>query len=839
MSKKVLIIGGVAGGASAAARLRRLDENIEIILFERDGYISYANCGLPYYIGETIKERENLLVQTPETMKARFGIDIRIHSEVISVDTKKKSVTVKSRDKGEYEESFDSLILSPGAKAFRPGIEGINSSRIHTLRNVPDTDKIKAYVDEMKPKRAIVIGGGFVGVEMAENLTERGITTTLVEAAPHILAPFDGDMAVTAERELEENGIHLQLNDGIVAFTDTPQEIKVQLKSGRSLEAELVILAMGVRPDTDFLRDSGIELGERGHIKVNGHMETNVKDIYAVGDAIEGVDFVTGEAAAVALAGPANKQGRIAADNIAGIPSHFDGFLGTSIIKIFGMTAARTGVNERGLKAAGLEYKMVHLHPMSHASYYPGAFNISLKILFDLEGKILGAQAIGYEGVDKRMDVIAAVMGMKGSISDLTKLELSYAPPYSSAKDPVNMAGYAAENVLKGYSHLTSWEEVLGSEEEHLLVDVRNEEEYELGHVEGAINLPLNNLRSRLKELDKEQKIVVYCQVGLRGYIADRILTQHGYQVQNITGGYVSAKDYLYNANDSREPDRTEVKAADLEESNADNGKDNGINVIAVTADVDAKVCEEDIIIHETLDATGLCCPGPLLRVKQAVDKLREGETIKAVASDPGFYEDIRAWCKNTGNQLLMRKKEQGKVLAVIRKGEVTKTERQPQIGTEKNNKTMVVFSGDLDKAIASFIIANGAASMGRKVTMFFTFWGLNILRKPKKIKVKKGFMDTMFGGMMPRGSRKLKLSNMNMMGMGAQMIRKVMKDKNVDSLESLIETAIAGGVEIVACQMSMDVMGLKQEELIDGIKIGGVGYYLGEAEESNVNLFI
>ncbi len=442
---------------------------------------------------------------------------------------------------------------------------------------------------------------------------------------------------------------------------------------------------------------------------------------------------------------------------------------------------------------------------------------------------------------------------MKGSISDLTKLELSYAPPYSSAKDPVNMAGYAAENVLKGYSHLTTWEEVLGSEEEYLLIDVRNEEEYELGYVEGAVNLPLNNLRSRLDELDKEQKIVVYCQVGLRGYIADRILTQHGYQVQNITGGYVSAKDYLYNSNEDREPERTEVKAADLEDHKADDSIGNIIKhskgiidsksyvnrTTADTAEVEAQVNEEDIIVNQTLDATGLCCPGPLLRVKQAVDKLRDGEVIKATASDPGFYEDIKAWCKNTGNQLLIRKKEQGKVVAVIRKGEPIKAERQNPISTEKNNKTMVVFSGDLDKAIASFIIANGAASMGRKVTMFFTFWGLNILRKPKKIKVKKGFMDTMFGRMMPRGSRKLKLSNMNMMGMGAQMIRKVMKDKNVDSLESLIETAIAGGVEIVACQMSMDVMGLKQEELIDGIKIGGVGYYLGEAEESNVNLFI
>ncbi|BCJ98495.1 CoA-disulfide reductase [Anaerocolumna chitinilytica] len=839
MAKKVLIVGGVAGGASAAARLRRLDENIEIIMFERDGYISYANCGLPYYIGDAIKEREKLLVQTPQAMKDRFQIDVRIHSEVIAVDTAKRCVTVQSKERGIYEESFDDLILSPGAKALRPGIPGIDSSHIYTLRNVPDTDKIKRVVEEKKPSSAIVIGGGFVGVEMAENLKEKGTRTAIVEAAPHILAPFDEDMVISAERELVQNGIRLFLNDGITGFSDTEHCVKVQLKSGRVLEAELVILAMGVRPDTEFLRNSGIELGERGHIKVNERLQTNIEGIYAVGDAIEGVDYVTGSKTAVALAGPANKQGRIAADNIAGIPSVFEGFLGTSIIKVFDLTVARTGANERTLKAAGINYKSVHLYPMSHASYYPGAFNISLKLLFDMEGKILGAQATGYEGVDKRIDVISTVMTLKGTTEDLTKLDLSYAPPFSSAKDPVNMAGYAAENVRKGLSHVTTWEKVYDETEEYQFLDVRNAEEYDLGHMDGSVNIPVNELRGRLDELDRNKKIILYCQVGLRGYIADRILTQKGYEVQNVSGGYLSAKDFLYQiereeSNESNE--REEIRAAEISDTPiASNMALEQKNDRSKAVGSDKETV--DIKIDKTLDCTGICCPGPLLRVKEAVDQLKVGEVLKANASDPGFYEDVNAWCKNTGNQLLSREREKGGITALIKKG-AAKLEEEASV-SNKNNKTMVVFSGDLDKAIASFIIANGAASMGRKVTMFFTFWGLNILRKPEKVKLKKGFMDGMFGKMMPRGSRKLKLSNMNMMGMGAKMIRKVMNDKNVESLESLIRTAMGNGVEIVACQMSMDVMGLRQEELMDGIKIGGVGYYLGEAEESNVNLFI
>jgi CoA-disulfide reductase len=833
MSKKVLIVGGVAGGASAAARLRRLDETAEIIMFERDEYISFANCGLPYYIGESISERSKLLVQTPESMKARFNIDVRNHSEVLAVNPDKKTITVSSKSKGNYEESYDYLVLSPGAKAMRPKIPGIESSKILTLRNIPDTDKIKAYADKENVKRVVVIGGGFVGVEMAENLRERGLEVTLVEAAPHILAPFDYEMAVLAEKELEENGVDLILNDGVKAFYEDEYQVEVTLNSKTKLEADFVILAIGVVPDTNFLKGSGIELGARGHILVNEKLETSKEGIYAVGDAIEVKDFITKQQTAIPLAGPANKQGRIAADNIAGLKSSFTGSQGTSIIKVFGLTAASTGANERALKRAGIEYKSIQVHPASHASYYPGALPMTLKLIFQEDGKILGAQGVGYAGVDKRIDVIATVIRLGGTVEDLTELELSYAPPFSSAKDPVNMAGFVAQNVLEGRSHIVTWEDVKElNSSEYILLDVRSELEYNNGHVEGAINIPVDELRNRLTELKLDKTIVEYCQVGLRGYVADRILTQKGFKVLNVTGGYKSAVALKFKPKKLKETVNTGIKVAAAS--------------IPTAVDFDTqtikKIDSEGAKSYDkALDACGLCCPGPLMQVKASLDDLEEGQILKVSASDPGFYEDIKAWCKRTNNELLDLFRHEGFITALIKKNALDYSNNTQSIVPmeTKDNKTMVVFSGDLDKAIASFIIANGAASMGKKVTMFFTFWGLNILRKPDKVKVKKGLLDRMFGLMMPRGSKKLKLSNMNMMGMGGKMIRMVMKNKNISSLEELIQAAIDSGIEIVACQMSMDVMGLKKEELIDGVKIGGVGYYLGEAEDSNVNLFI
>lgn len=540
MGKKVLIVGGVAGGASAAARLRRLDEEAEIIMFERDTYISFANCGLPYYIGESIQDRSRLLVQTVEGMEKRFRIDVRNHSEVIGLDEKRKSVFVRSKERGDYEESFDYLILSPGAKAIRPNIPGINHPNIFTLRNIGDTDAIKAYVDRKGTRSAVVIGGGFIGVEMAENLKERGLDVTLVEAAPHILAPFDSDMVILAEQELREQGVNLYLEDGVKAFGDKENQVEINLSSNKKITADMVILAIGVTPDTKFLENSGLKLGTRGHILVNEKMETNREGIYAVGDAVEVVDFVTKEKTAIPLAGPANKQGRIAADNIAGIQSKYRGSQGTSILKIFDLTAASTGANERILKKANIVYKSIVIHPVSHASYYPDAMPMTLKLIFDESGKVLGAQAMGHDGVDKRIDVIASVIRLGGSVEDLTELELAYAPPYSSAKDPVNMAGYVAQNVLGGRSHLISWQEVEEMEEDYILLDVRTPLEFENGHVEGAINIPVDHLRERLGELDPSKKIIEYCQVGVRGYLADRILSNHGYEVMNVTGGYKS-----------------------------------------------------------------------------------------------------------------------------------------------------------------------------------------------------------------------------------------------------------------------------------------------------------
>jgi NADPH-dependent 2,4-dienoyl-CoA reductase/sulfur reductase-like enzyme/peroxiredoxin family protein/rhodanese-related sulfurtransferase/TusA-related sulfurtransferase len=875
MSKKVLIVGGVAGGASAAARLRRLDEEAHIVMFERDPYISFANCGLPYYIGGSIQDRSKLLVQTPEAMHKRFNIDVRIQSEVVSIDPVNKKVRVESIEKGSYEESYDALILSPGAKPIRPNLPGIESSKIHMLRNIPDTDKIKTKVAAEGTRSAVVIGGGFIGVEMAENLREAGLEVSLIEAGPQILAPFDTEMSSILAKELDEHDVNLIFSDMVQGFAEVGEQIEVQLASGTVLQSDMVLLAIGVSPDTSFLKDSGLEFGPRGHILVNERMETNLDQVYAVGDAVEVVDFVNGTKTAIPLAGPANKQGRIAADNVSGLGTTYKGSQGTSIIKVFGVTGASTGNNEKTLQRLGLPYHVIYVHPSSHATYYPGATPISMKLIFDPKGTVLGAQAVGYSGVDKRIDDIATVIRFRGTVTDLTELELSYAPPYSSAKDPVNMAGFAAENILKGMTTVFVPKDLEGRDYNNtILVDVRSEIEHANGHIESSINIPVDDLRGRLAELDPSKEIWVYCQVGLRGYTASRILQQKGFRVKNLTGGFKTYQlsKYSPEKKDSLTPNvgisaaRKEIAAAvaptgtgtgtsnnSATESaiGAGTATLNGLatvntNITAFAANSSATVSvpveqELDLTPDSVLDACGLCCPGPLIQVKMSIDPLLDGQILKVTASDPGFYEDIKAWARMSKHTLLqLTKLPTGMIEAYLRKGlneESAPTGAQPV--QTSNASTMVVFSGDLDKAIASFIIANGAASSGKKVTMFFTFWGLNIIRKDEKVPVNKNFIGKMFGAMMPRGSRKLTLSNMNMMGMGSKMIRSVMKNNNVSSLEELIQMAVDQGVEIVACQMSMDLMGITREELIDGVGIGGVGYYLGQADQSSHNLFI
>lgn len=535
---KIVIVGGVAGGATAAARLRRLDENAEIIILERGEHISFANCGLPYYIGEVISDRQALFLQTPERMKAELNVEVRVFSEVTAVDPEARTVTVESRDRGTYQERYDRLLLAPGARPVRPPIEGIGDERILTLRNVRDADLIRSAATKAGVRRAVIVGGGFIGVEMAENLRRLGLEVTLVEALPHILAPFDSDMVVQVERELRANGVNLALGDGVARFVDRGRGLSVVLSGGLSLEADLVVLAIGVAPDTAFLRGSGLALGPKGHILVNERLETSSRSIFAVGDAVEVRNLVTGGPAAIPLAGPANRQARIAADNLAGRDSVYTGALGTAVIKIFSLTAAVTGANEQALTRAGLDFQAVVAHAPDHAGYYPGARSMAMKLLFGPEGRLLGSQLVGTAGVDKRLDVIATAMRLGGTVRDLVDLELAYAPPFSSAKDPVNILGYVAENVLNGLSRPISYAEFrTHAPDEFTVLDVRSPAEYAEWHLPAAVNIPLDQLRSRLNELDRSRPVVVYCKIGRRSYLAARILSQNGFEALGLSGG--------------------------------------------------------------------------------------------------------------------------------------------------------------------------------------------------------------------------------------------------------------------------------------------------------------
>jgi len=815
MPLKVVVVGGVAGGASAAARLRRLNEDAEIIMFEKGEYISFANCGLPYYIGEVITEKDKLVVQTPEGMKERFNIDVRINSEVVNINPESKTVEVVNHTENrKYIETYDKLILSPGAEPIKPKLPGVDSPRIFTLRNIPDTYRIKDFIDERKPKRAIVVGAGFIGLEVAENLHLRGVKVTVIELADHVIGPLDYDMAALVHQHMKAKNVEFYLKDAVKSFTDTEYFTVVELTSGRSLKADMVILGIGVRPESRLAAEAGLRLGVTGGILVDEYMHTSNEDIYAVGDAVEVKDYVSGNPALIPLAGPANKQGRIAANNICGIEEKYEGTQGTSIVKVFDITVAITGNNERILKKNNVDYEKSFTHSPSHAGYYPGAIPMSIKLLFERkDGKILGAQIIGYEGVDKRIDVISTAIRAGMTVHDLEKLELAYAPPYSSAKDPVNIAAYTAANILKGDCNIFHWHDITSIDRsKSVVVDVRTDIEYNLGTIEGAVNIPLDELRDRLTEIPKDKDIYVLCQVGLRGYVANRILMQKGYKsVKNLSGGY---KTY---------------QLAVQKQSNEDI-----YEYDKITKDDMLKPVGTDAAIK--IDACGLQCPGPIMKVYDAIQTMEYGHVLEIKSTDPAFQQDVKSWCESTGNKLIDIGFKDNTFTALIKK-EKEIINFDPI--SKKNGKTMVIFSNDLDRAIASFIIANGAVAMGRKVTMFFTFWGLNVLRKPDKVRVNKDIFARMFGIMMPRGSKKLTLSKMNMGGIGAKMIRHIMNNKNVSSLEELIQAARKNNIRLIACNMSMDVMGIKREELIDGVEIGGVATFLGSAEESDMSLFI
>ena len=539
---KVVIIGGVAGGATAAARLRRLDEQAEIVVLERTGFVSYANCGLPYYVGGVIEEKRALTLQTPKSFRRRFNIDVRVNSEVTAIHPDSKTVTVRRLEDGsEYTESYDKLILSPGARAVRPQVPGIDDPRIFTLRTVEDTFRIREYIEAKSSRRAVVIGGGFIGLEMAENLVHCGVDTTLLQRSGQVMPPLDKDMAASVHAYLRDKGVDLRLNTPYTGFAGEGDCLKVLLKDGGTLETDMVLLAIGVEPDSDLARAAGLELGLKGAIRVNERMETSVPDIYAVGDAVEVRHFVSGQSALISLAGPANKQGRIAADNICGIPSRFKGSQGSSVLQLFDMTIATTGLNEKAASAAGIPFDKVVTFSANHATYYPGATDMTVKVLFSPEdGKILGAQIVGFQGVDKRIDVLAAAIraGMAGE--DLAELELAYAPPFSSAKDPVNMAGFVIENVRSGLVAQFHWDQVpsLPRDGSVTLLDTRTEKEFAQGHIPGAVNIPVDELRQRLEELDRSKPVYVNCYSGLRSYIACRMLSGSGFTCYNLSGGY-------------------------------------------------------------------------------------------------------------------------------------------------------------------------------------------------------------------------------------------------------------------------------------------------------------
>lgn len=811
-----LIIGGVAGGATVAARLRRMDEKANIILFERGKYVSYANCGLPYYIGDTINNREKLFVQTAKGFTDRFRIDIRTEQEVTAIRPDKKEVEIKNLSTGEtYTETYDKLVLSPGAEPLRPSIEGIGSKKIFTLRNVPDTDTIKNYVNTENPKRAIVVGGGFIGLEMAENLHDLGIQVDVVEMANQVMAPLDFSMAAIVHRQLTDKGVGLHLEDGVSRFEEKDGGVTVHLRSGKQIATDMVLLSIGVRPETKLAKDAGLAIGERGGIAVNDYMQTSDADIYALGDAVEVRHLVTGQPALIPLAGPANKQGRIVADNIVfGNKEKYPGSIGTSIAKVFDLTVAAAGANAKLLQRNNIPYISSYTHGASHAGYYPGAVPLSIKILFAPEnGKLLGAQIVGFNGVDKRIEMLAQVIQRGGTVHDLAELEHAYAPPYSSAKDPVNMAGFVAENILNKKSRIIQWRELAELPADTIRIDVRTHDEYKLGTIPGFINIPVDELREHLDELPKEKPIVVTCAVGLRGYLAYRILVQNGFKhVRNLSGGYKTwsvatapIKEIV-----SHKPE--------IPESTSYGYSDSQINLLKV-------------------DACGLMCPGPVMQLKKNYEALKIGEQLQITATDQAFGKDVTSWCKMTGAELVALENKNGVVAATIRKQEKTASCKISR--NNANNKTLIVFSDDLDKALASFVIANGAASTGKKVTMFFTFWGLNVIKKQHKPTVTKDIFGKMFGWMLPTHSGKLKLSKMNMGGAGSWMMRLIMKRKRIDSLESLIQQAIDNGVEMIACTMSMDVMGVQKEELMDNVTLGGVASYLERAEEANVNLFI
>lgn len=792
---KIIIIGGVAAGASAAARLRRLNENAEIILLEKGNFISYANCGLPYHIGNVIKERDNLLVMSPEKFASWFNIDVRVNNEAVRIDRENKTLHIQNAD-GIYQENYDKLLIATGSIPLGES----TAPRVFHLWTIADMDKVIGNLAGVKS--AIVVGAGFIGLEVAENLNERGIDVTIIQRSEHVLPTLDEEMAVPLDAELHRSNIRIRFGCLVNQYIEKENSVEAVLDCGDHLEADIIISAIGVKPNSKLAADCGLACGSRGHITVNENLQTSDPDIYAAGDVIEVADPVFGGQTAIPLAGPANKQGRIAADNMAGLSSSYKGSFGTAVVKVGNLTAASVGYTESKLKMMQKSYRKLYLHPASNASYYPGGSRMTLKLIFGDDGQIYGAQIVGTKGVDKRIDTIAQAMRNKLTAPQLAELELAYAPPYSSAKDPVNFAGFVAENILSGKSDVVYPDTIPANA---VVLDVREPEENELGAIPDAVNIRLGDLRSRLNELDKSKQYVCCCQVGLRGYLAERILKQNGFSAANLSGGWLAWKLFHPEKKDFMKTSAPKINTA-VDTSKA-----------------------------ETLDVRALACPGPILKLKAKIAEISEGDAIHLLA--PATFEnDLTNWA-NGANHSVLNLKNNGEFI----EADIIKNSATVVHNTVSNDKaaSIVLFSNDFDKAMAALILANGLAAAGMKVSIFFTFWGLSVLRKNPAPSVRKNLLSRMFGFMLPKGANKLVLSKMNMLGMGTAMMKSVMKKQSVMPLAELIANARQSGVKFIACDMAMNVMGITENELIEVDQIAGVATFAELAKNSNNTLFI
>jgi len=807
-SPKIVIVGGVAGGATAAARARRLMENAEIIMVERGPDISFANCGLPYYIGGEISNRDKLLLHTPSSLNQQINIDIKTETEALSIDRKSKTIKIFDKKKGKEEDlNYDKLILSTGAYPFRPNIPGLKESkRIFTLRTLQDMDLIHQNV--LNSKEAVVIGAGFIGLEMVEALVNRGLKVTVLEKEKSVLPQMDSEITRDLHSEMISRGVNIILEDSVVGFENNQKSLGIKLSSGKLLESNFAILSIGVRPESKLASDAGLEINKNcGTITVNDHMQTSDPDIYAIGDAVETNDFVMkGIKSWIALGGPANRQGRIAADHIfmgENAPK-YRGNLGTAIVRVFDCVAAVTGWTEKRLKQNNFPYKKTVVSYFQHSGYFPNAFPLKLKIMWNpTDGHLIGAEAIGIEGVDKRIDVLSTAISGNMTVDDLCNLELSYAPPFGSAKDIVNLAGYSAQNIQQGL--VTPYYDLsVGNEIQ--IVDVREKEIAEIHPIENSLKIPLTELRQRFVELPKDKKTLVVCETGKTSYFASRILSQEGFQSGNLVGGLGLL--------------RAEVETKPT---------------IQIPRDsvIEREIEEKPLI----LDACGISCPGPIMAIKKSLDSLKEGQQMKISATDPGFVNDVSAFCKVHQLDLVSIDKTKGKINAVIKKQNRINTVKP--LSEEKptpNNKNLsiICFSQELDKVLACFILANGACAMGGSVNIFFTFWGLNALKKSvstKQSATDHSFMEKAMGLMMPKGVGNLPLSHFNIAGFGSWMMKHTMEMKQLPNLPNLLNDAKNYGVRMVACSMSMEALGISKEELIDGIEIGGVADFLASAQ--------